>query len=168
VIPERFREAELESCRPCNPQQERALPLMKDFPEKSWNLAGSFGSGKAHLYYAQYRRLAIAGGILCHARTTRELVEELRNAELESGFVSPVIKAACDRAPYHLFWDDIDKLKVTEFKTEVLFELVDALYVRKHGLTVTANYSLRDLVESGWLHPAIVRRLDDMCRVIEL
>jgi DNA replication protein DnaC len=141
---------------------------MKGFPEESWYLAGSYGSGKTHLYYAQYRRLATAGGILIHARTTRELVEELRKAEFESGFVSPVMQAACAPAPYHLFWDDIDKLKVTDFKTEVLFELVDALYARKHGLTVTANYSLGDLVAGEWLHPAIVRRLDDMCRVIEL
>jgi hypothetical protein len=27
---------------------------------------------------------------------------------------------------------------------------------------------LGDLVAGEWLHPAIVRRLDDMCRVIEL
>jgi DNA replication protein DnaC len=71
-------------------------------------------------------------------------------------------------APYHFFWDDIDKLKPTDFKTEVLFELVDALYRRKHGLTVTANYSLKDLVERERMHPAIVRRLDDMCRVIQI
>ncbi len=71
-------------------------------------------------------------------------------------------------APYHLFWDDIDKLKPTDFKTEVLFELVDALCRHKHGLTVTANYSLQDLVERKRMHPAIVRRLDDMCRVIQI
>ena len=76
--------------------------------------------------------------------------------------------AAYSCAPYHLFWDDIDKLKPTDFKTEVLFELVDALYRRKHGLTVTANYSLQDLVARERMHPAIVRRLDDMCRVIQI
>jgi len=35
-------------------------------------------------------------------------------------------------------------------------------------LTVTGNYSLRELVEQERMHPAIVRRLDDMCRVIQL
>jgi DNA replication protein DnaC len=88
--------------------------------------------------------------------------------ELENEFVSPVMAAAYSCKPYHLFWDDIGKLKPTEFKTEVLFELVDALYRRKHGLTVTANYSLKDLVERERMHPAIVRRLDDMCRVIQI
>ena len=52
--------------------------------------------------------------------------------------------------------------------TEVLFELVDELYRRKHGLIVTANYSLQDLVARERMHPAIVRRLDDMCRVIQI
>jgi hypothetical protein len=36
---------------------------------------------------------------------------------------------------------------------------VDALYRHKHGLTVTANYSLQDLVSRERMHPAIVRRL---------
>lgn len=55
-----------------------------------------------------------------------------------------------------------------DFKTEVLFHLVDALYRQNHGLTVTSNFSLRDLVEHERMAPAIVRRLDDMCRVLEL
>jgi hypothetical protein len=50
----------------------------------------------------------------------------------------------------------------------VLFDLVDTLYRRKHGLTVTGNHSLRDLVGRERLHPALVRRLDDMCRVLEV
>ena len=43
---------------------------------------------------------------------------------------------------------------------------VDSLYRRKHGLTVTGNYSMRDLVERERMHPAIVRRLDAMCGMI--
>ena len=57
---------------------------------------------------------------------------------------------------------------VYDFKTEVLFDLVDSLYRQKHGLAVTGNYSMRDLVEHERVHPAIVRRLDDMCRVVEI
>jgi hypothetical protein len=63
---------------------------------------------------------------------------------------------------------EVDKLKPTDFKTEVLFDLVDSLYQQNHGLTVTSNYSMRDLVERERLHPAIVRRLDDMCRIVEM
>ena len=118
--------------------------------------------------YAQYREVVLAGGIRCHVRTTRDLVEELRRAEFDEDYISPVIAAAGKPERYHLFWDDIDKLKPTEFKTEVLFNLVDSLYRQKHGLTVTGNYSMRDLVEHERMHPAIVRRLNYMCKVVEL
>ncbi len=34
--------------------------------------------------------------------------------------------------------------------------------------TATGNYAMSDLFEQERMHPAIVRRLDDMCRVIEV
>jgi DNA replication protein DnaC len=168
LIPGRFKNSTFESFRPRDPKQQRALVLMQQALGGSWYLTGAYGNGKTHLLYAQYREIVISGKAHCHVRTTRELVEELRRAELDDNFVSPVLTAASKPAAYHLFWDDIDKLKMTDFKTEVLFDLVDSLYRRKHGLTVTGNYSMRDLVEHERMHPAIVRRLDDMCRVIEV
>ncbi len=168
AIPEQFRGATFESYHARNAGQERALASMKAAPDGSWYMTGRYGSGKTHLLYAQYRAIVTAGRTRCHVRCSRELVEELRREELEDDFVSPVMAAASGSEPYHLFWDDIDKLKPTDFKTEVLFELVDTLYRQKHGVTVTGNYSLRDLVERERMHPAIVRRLDDMCQVIEI
>jgi len=168
AIPELFRGATLESYRPGNKRQERALALIHEDPSRSFYLTGAYGSGKTHLLYAQYRELVMAGKTRCHVRTTRELVEELRRAEFDDGFVSPVIASASRPDPCHLFWDDIDKLKTTDFKTEVLFDLVDTLYRRKHGLTVTGNLTLRDLVDRERLHPAIDRRVDDMCAVLEV
>jgi DNA replication protein DnaC len=168
AIPALFQEATFESYHPRNPQQERAVSSMRGVPEGSFYITGHYGSGKTHLFYAQYREIALAGKTRCHVRTTRELVEELKRGELDGDFVSPVMAAAYACAPYHLFWDDIDKLKHTEFKAEVLFELVDALYRQKHGLTVTSNLSLQELAERERMHPAIVRRLDDICRVIEI
>ena len=69
------------------------------------------GGGKTHLLYAQYRETVLAGKVHCHVRTTRELVEELRRAESDDGFDSPVITSAYGPSPYHLSWDDVDKLK---------------------------------------------------------
>lgn len=109
---------------------------MRIDPSGSYYLNGSYGSGKTHLLYAQYREMVLAGETKCHVRTTRELVEELRRAEFDDDFISPVIIAASKSDAYHLFWDDIDKLKPTDFKTEVLFDLVDNLYRQKHGITV--------------------------------
>jgi DNA replication protein DnaC len=141
---------------------------MLENPGGNFYLTGSYGSGKTHLLYAQYRAMVISGQTHCHVRTTRDLVAELRRAEFDDGFISPVIAAAAKPDPYHFFWDDVDKLKPTDFKTEVLFDLVDSLYSRNHRLTVTSNYSMRDMVERERLHPAIVRRLDDICRIVEV
>lgn len=168
MVPERFANCSFASFQPRNPMQERVLALMKGSTEGSWYLTGGYGNGKTLLLYAQYRELVQKGTVHCHVRTTRELIEELRRAEIDECFVSPVMKMAGRRGSYHLFWDDIDKIKPTDFKTEVLFHLVDALYRQNHGLTVTSNYSLRDLVEHERMAPAIVRRLDDMCRVLEV
>ncbi len=57
---------------------------------------------------------------------------------------------------------------IRDFKLEVLLDLVDCLYHHNHGLTVTGNFSMQELVERERMHPAIVRRLDDMCTAIEL
>jgi DNA replication protein DnaC len=168
LIPERFKSSTFESFKPRDAKQTRAISVMRKEVGGSWYLTGAHGNGKTHLLYAQYREIVISGKARCHVRTTRELVEELRRAEFDEDFVSPVLAAASKPAPYHLFWDDIDKLKMTDFKTEVFFDLVDSLYSQKHGLTVTGNYSMRDLVEHERMHPAIVRRLDDVCRVLEL
>jgi DNA replication protein DnaC len=168
AIPELFRNATFESYRSRNQRQERALATMQGDPGGNWYLTGAYGNGKTHLLYAQYRELVMAGKSRCHMRTTRELVEELRRAELDDGYISPVMASVSRPDPYHLFWDDIDKLKTTDFKTEVLFDLVDTLYRHKHGLTVSGNLSLRDLVDRERLHPAIVRRVDDMCTVLEV
>jgi DNA replication protein DnaC len=168
MIPELFRAATFESYQPRNARQKQALALLRGAPDGSWYMTGDYGSGKTHLLYAQYRAVAATGKTRCHVRTSRELVEELRRAELDDEFTSPVMAAASSPERYHLFWDDIEKLKPTDFKTEVLFELVDTLYRQMHRLTVTGNYSLQDLVDRERMHPAIVRRLDDMCRVIEI
>jgi hypothetical protein len=112
--------------------------------------------------------MVLAGKTRCHVRTTRELVEGLRWTEFDDGFVSPVISATAKSDPYHFFWDDIDKLKPTDFRTDVLFDLVDSLYRQNNRLTVTSNYSMRDLLERERLHPAIIRHIDDICSILEV
>jgi DNA replication protein DnaC len=168
VIPSLFRDSTFDSYKPKDNRQSQALAAMRSNPDGSFYLTGPYGSGMTHLLYAQYRRLALETGIRCHVRTTRELTQELTRAELKDDFISPVMAAASGTGPYHLFWDDIDKIKPTEFRMEVLFELLDRLYRNMHGITITGNHSLRDLVEQDRMLPAIVRRVDVSCTVIAL
>jgi hypothetical protein len=54
-------------------------------PDPSWCLTGPAETRKTHLLYAQSRELVHAGRIRCLARTTRELVDELRPIETSIG-----------------------------------------------------------------------------------
>jgi DNA replication protein DnaC len=91
AIPELFREASLDSYRARNPHQENAAAMMRSDPEGNFYMTGPYACGKTHLFYAQYREIASTGRIVCHVRSTRELLEELKKMELSSNFVSPVM-----------------------------------------------------------------------------
>lgn len=99
LIPERFKDRSFESFEPRDLKQGRALSLMRKDPGGSWYLTGAYGNSKTHLLYAQCREIVISGKVHCHVRTTRDLVEELRRAEFDEDFASPVIAAASKREP---------------------------------------------------------------------
>ena len=54
---------------------------------------------------------------------------------------------------------------MTEFKAEAIYALIDNLYRKQVGLTVTSNLRLSGLVDK--VGPAVVRRIDNMCEVLE-
>ena len=165
-IDERFREATFENFTPLDQKQEKVVTRMKENPFGSYFLSGTYAIGKTHLMIAQYRQ--VAAKIPAEIRTSRELALEFRTAEMVEHFVSPVQAKADLAQRFHFFWDDVDKLKSTAFREEVIFHLVDRLYRRKLGITITSNLSLAQLAEHEVLEPAVIRRIDDMCEVFEL
>ena len=96
-------------------------------------------------------------------RTTVDLLDDLIRQEMESGYVAPAYRLEPNG---HLFWDDADKFKLTEFKAEALFALIDWLYRNQLSLTLSSNPGLVKLI--GKLGPATVRRIQDMCEVMEI
>lgn len=166
-IPERFREATFANYVPMDAAQEKALALMAGEFTGSYFLHGDYARGKTHLATAQYVKL-VQIERPCLFLGMAELISELRRAEMDPDYFCLVRHRIRYAEKFHLFVDDIDKFKVTDFKFEVLFDLFDTIYKRKLGLTVTSNYSLRQLVERELLHPSIVRRLDDTCKAIEV
>lgn len=164
-IPRRFAGASFEGFASRTAAQQRAYQVMSRRPGGSYYLHGVYARGKTHLLYAQYRALLQAGK-RAFVRSTKQIIDELTDAELDRGF-SPLLEAVKGKARIHLLWDDADKLKPTEFKHEVLYDLVDKLYRHEHGLTVTSNLDLAAL--PAVLGEAMVRRIDDLCEeVIEL
>jgi primosomal protein DnaI len=166
-IPERFRECTFESYDPKNPNQTRSHELMQTNPEGSYFLYGPYGCGKTHLLYAQYRNLVLTG-IPCHARTSTQLLNEIQRMELDSDFCSPLFSHILSGKRYHFFWDDVDKFKMTDFKSQGLFNLIDTIYRNNLSLTLTSNFSLSELVDLEKLHPSLIRRIDEICKVVEV
>ena len=133
----------------------------------SYFLFGPYGNGKTHLASAQYRTLVErehdAGWM-----SMADLLAELRRAELDADYFSVVRDRIQHVQNFHLHLDDVDKHRPSDFRFEALFGLFDQIYSRDVGLTVTSNYNLEDLVEFEKLHPAIVRRIEDMCVSLEV
>lgn len=166
-IPERFRGSTFANYVPMDAAQEKARALIAADFTKSFFLFGDYARGKTHLATAQYKKL-LEIERSCLFLSMGELISELRRSEMDADYFCLVRQRARHSERFHLFVDDIDKFKVTDFKFEVLFDLFDTLYRRKLSLTVTSNYSLSELACAQMLHPSIVRRLDDICEAIEV
>ncbi len=167
VIGERFRNCSFESYIPEDDRQTLALGAMRERPAGNFYLAGGYRRGKTHLMVAQYRTI-VESGQSCLFVTMSELLYELRRKETDPDYFSVVADRVKYAEGFHLFIDDLDKFKPTDFRDQALYNLIDTIYRRKLGLTVTTNLSLGMMAESERLDPAIIRRIDDMCEVIEL
>lgn len=151
--------------------QREAIRIMLANPSGSYYVSGYYGSGKTWLLVAQYRHLALSGA-LCLLRSSKQLMDELRKAELqpppgEKPFESAVLQMVNLAPKGHLFWDDIEKCSGrSEFRAEAIFDLMDTIKRRQLGITVTSNLPLADLTRI--LGDAAVARLDRMCTAITL
>ena len=74
-IPKRFRDSSFESYEPRNQRQRQALEVMAGNPAESYFLVGPYGSGKTHLFVAQYKRLLETKK--CAFRSSKDLMDEL-------------------------------------------------------------------------------------------
>lgn len=61
----------------------------------------------------------------CGVRATVDLLNEIQRMEFDQDFMSPIFTQVRIRGRYHLFWDDADKLKITDFRAQVLHELIN-------------------------------------------
>jgi DNA replication protein DnaC len=164
LIPKRFSSCKLDGFIPRNEKQKILFRAISEKPDGSYLIIGPYANGKTHLMFAQFRN-RMENKVNCYARTTYELIHELQRAELHDDR-SEILTDLDNRKSFHLFWDDADKFKVTDWKMEALFSLVDGIYRNNLQLTITSNLNLLELQEK--LSPAICRRIDDICTKIEL
>jgi DNA replication protein DnaC len=167
-IPRLFAGSDFNNYIPVNENQKQALAaLTGDAAYCSYYIYGDYGSGKTHLLYSQFRKMALDFnlGVKCFIRSTKDLLKELQDEELGKS-ESIIIKSIEEGKDIHLFWDDADKFKVTDFKLESIFDLIDKIYRNCQHMTITSNCNLIELQEK--LSPAICRRIDDICTKVKL
>jgi DNA replication protein DnaC len=178
-IPKRFANATFASYRPSRYKQPDGkvitLPIALKGFKRSYFLAGDFGKGKTHLLVAQYRAFTEAGFFqTCFVRE-RELLEDLQFQAYKEDYTPRLVSLKeLERKDYvHFFIDDLGKTKITEDRLNQLFYLIDVIYSKNFGLSLTTNYRIKELEERWELVDetnggGIVRRLQDICQPISM
>lgn len=167
-----FRAADLDTIHAMNPSQVTAISELLKNPNGNFFITGGYGLGKTYLLAAQFVWVS-RHGVRTFFRTAEQLVQELyrhyaaKDADFE---MSPILAWAGSGTPVHVFIDDVDKIDFdrTAFRKETLFNVIDTLCRKELGLSVTSNMTCMELQDEERLSPAVVRRFDDMCRVLQL
>ncbi len=62
----------------------------------------------------------------------------------------------------------MDKFKLTDFRSQALFDLIDMIHRNNLSLTLTSSLTLGELESFEKLPPALIRRIDEICKVVEM
>lgn len=178
------REVTIDTYKPINLVQEKALEAVKDFyhlflsdmlpriPKNGLYIYGSNGTGKTYLTYAIANSLMKRFDLIM--ATTVEINDKIRRAEFETGATS---NRAKDKYKFYdvLIIDDIGKQKLNEFQVNNLFEIIDYRSSNLLPTIFTSNYGSQGLIER--LTPdgsdestasSIIDRINGMCKVIKM
>lgn len=169
-IPERYCAESIETFRKtpvkiCEPGKEVFLNAFfpKDFDiRKNYFFAGRGGEGKTHLLWSQYR-FSVENSIPVYAEHEYEIYKKLREEQYSDIWYFYLTGRT------HFFIDDIACRNATEDRSSNLFGLIDSLYEKKAGLTITCNHKLSAVSDSEMLGQntnRIIRRIKDMCTVV--
>lgn len=147
-IPPRYQGATLETleAKGNHPKQAHVIELMKANPNASFIFCGDFNSGKTHFLWALYSEVAKNLNRRLVACSMLQLINEYRDAFRQRGEFEemPIVAVRPNdlmqsAIPYSLFFDDIDKPKMSDYVAEQIHALFDAAYIYNHQIVVTTN-----------------------------
>lgn len=170
-IPAEYRAFDLATIQPMaekHAKQERLFATVKADPGVSLMMYGKNGCGKSLVGWLLYKR-AIEDGRPAIFLSLSELMRQFREWELDPLKLA-VIDAASLRetkARWLIVLDEAEKARPTEFASEKLCDLLDAIYTNRHQLVVTSNFSPSDLREH-WSRQNPVYGTSILRRVMEL
>lgn len=169
VLGERFADVRLEDIKPKTSRQAEIKQILLKKPMDSYFFWGELSSGKSHFLAGLYN-YAVDHDYLDEVRffTDRDLKRDLVDFEMDRlGDRIPIftIEYLKEGRVRQVFWDDLGKVKMSEFVQQEIFSIVDEIFRRKLRLVVTSNYSLDELAEM--LGNPIARRINDICKVVK-
>jgi DNA replication protein DnaC len=170
-IPAEYRSFDLSSVQPDtnrHPGQASLVPALQSNPESSLLICGRVGCGKSLFGWLLYKR-AVESGRPAVAAPLAELMAEFRRYECGDDKLPSVMSAdlRSDRRRWLIFLDEFDKARASEFATEQLFLLMDAIYAGRHQLIVTSNLC-KDELRAHWSRASEQYGVSIMRRLLEL
>jgi DNA replication protein DnaC len=158
AIPDKFLNSTFKSYR--------GLPKEITAASNSYFICGQFGKGKTHLLCAQYRKIIEAGYF--HTKFVREvdLIADLQKQAYEKEHKPLLSLGELERKKeFHLFIDDFGKTPLSDDRSYQIFKLIDLVYINRFKLSITSNFSLRELEGrfDSDIAGGIVRRIQGIC-----
>ena len=170
-IPAEYRDMDLATLEPDIQRhvgQLSLVPAIQNYPEASILLCGRVGCGKSLFGWLLYKH-AVQTGRPAVAAPLAELMAEFRRYECGGDQLPRVISAdlRSDKRRWLIFLDEFDKARASEFATEQLFLLMDAIYAGRHQLVVTSNLC-KDELRAHWSQASEQYGVSIMRRLLEL
>ncbi len=201
IIPEHYREVTLSSLSPSSvsklpiDKQQSEIEFLLQHPDDSYFFLGKAGTSKTTYAIALFRRqlgrridqlwkdssLTIATtpqGVwrVNGDKLMKQYQEKATNSEAPEPDITPSKIQAAARKGLHpyLVLEEIDKAKMSEFRANNLFSIVDALYENDGRLVLTTNLTLTEFASmfanSGSDNikatgTALIRRITEMCHI---
>jgi DNA replication protein DnaC len=148
-IPPIYRQFRFEDIQPDagrHPKQAQVLEMIRADPTASLMLCGRNGSGKSLFGWMLYRR-AIEEHRPAVGMHLTDLLAQFRRFELD-GDSLPSVRAEDlreDQRRWLIFLDEFEKARPSEFSSEQLYLLVDAIYSFRHQIVIASNLTDADL-----------------------
>lgn len=169
-IPSHFQDRTFESYQ-VDKDNRAAFDLAKAYPsvegKQSLLFMGPPGTGKTHLAAA----IAIEQANLCRSvifGTVPTILGRIKTTFSGDGATEAEVKNAIVGCSL-LVLDDLGKEKPSEWVEEVLYEIINARYVKRLPVIITTNVGLKAVeARYPWNGEAIVSRLFEMCRGVHV
>jgi DNA replication protein DnaC len=182
VVPQEFLGLTLTALIPDaerHPDQPAAIKQIKENPEISYGICGTFGAGKSRLLWSLFQRAALecervaAGTLDSFVTDHKNAIQASMRGDENYKLKLSIEELTQNHTKYAVFLDDIDKIKPTEYAGNIVFQMLDAIKSYGHQLVWTSNKTpeelraLFDRVDPDY-GGAIQRRLTDGVFLIEM